>query len=421
MWERRFARLNRGERTIAWSDGYSGNLSVARALFLEVGGFATDLDGVFDVELVYRLAQAGARLAYLPDALGDHDDYKDFRALAREAERQGRATVAVWQRHPATLSVLLGRYAAPTVRQRALRGLLLAVNAGPALLALLSRFVQGRPWETEWYTFVHQYFYWRGVRSGVADRDTWARLTYQTPIFMYHAFAAPGEPASRFVMPPRALGRQLTALRWLGYRIISLEDYLAARRAHQLPPARSVIVTIDDGYTDTASQALPVFRQHAATATLFVVTGHAGGVNSWDSAGVLRGRSVLDWDGVRAVAAAGLSIGAHPRTHPRLSQLPPEQALAELAGARADLERELGQPVRTLAYPYGDRDAATLALAAEAGFDGACSVRRGPNSLSTPLYELHRIEVFGTDSLLRFILGLWVGDENLPPRRRAQP
>ena len=418
MWTRRFERLNRGDRAVDWMDGYSGNLSVERALFHAAGGFATGLEAVFDVELAYRLHGVGAHFAYLPAACGDHDDYKDFYALVREAERQGRAAVAVWRRHPTTLGELLGGYAAPTLRQRALRGLLLTLNAGPRLLALLSRVVPKRGWATDWYAFVHQYFFWRGVRAAVANRDTWARLTYQTPILMYHAFAAPGEPASRFVLSGRVFAAQLTLLRWLGYRVIALDEYVAARRAHTLTPDRAVILTIDDGYADNVAVALPVLRRLGATATVFIVSGRMGGVNDWDTAGVLAGRPLLNWAGVQALSAAGQTIGAHTPSHPHLSQLTPAEALAEMEGSRADLERALGAPVRLLTYPYGDRTAVTRALAAQAGFEAACSVRRRPNSPATPLYELHRLEVFGTDSLLRFSLGLWLGDENLPPRRR---
>ena len=281
--------------------------------------------------------------------------------------------------------------------------------------------VERRRWAADWFAFVHQYFFWRGVRAAVAQRDTWARLTYQTPILMYHAFGTAGERASRFVLPARAFAAQLAILRWLGYRVLALDEYIAARRAHTLPPARAVILTIDDGYADNAAVALPILRRHQATATVFIVSGRVGGINDWDPAGVLAGRPLLTWAGVQALAEGGQTIGAHTRSHPHLSQLPPAEALAEMEGSRVDLEHRLNAPVRLLAYPYGDRTAATCTLAEQAGFEAACSVRRGPNSPATPLFELHRLEVVGTDSLLRFVLGLWLGDENLPPRRRPSP
>ncbi len=54
-WAAHYERLNRGVRPPRWRDCYSGNMSVPREVFLEAGGFATDLPAEFDVELGYRL------------------------------------------------------------------------------------------------------------------------------------------------------------------------------------------------------------------------------------------------------------------------------------------------------------------------------------------------------------------------------
>ena len=62
---------------------------------------------------------------------------------------------------------------------------------------------------------------------------------------------------------------------------------------------------------------------------------------------------IMTWDDVRALRRAGMDVGSHTRTHRVLQTLAPEELPAELAGSRADLESELGEPVSTIAYPVG--------------------------------------------------------------------
>jgi peptidoglycan/xylan/chitin deacetylase (PgdA/CDA1 family) len=51
---------------------------------------------------------------------------------------------------------------------------------------------------------------------------------------------------------------------------------------------------------------------------------------------------------------AGMEIGAHSTTHARLSQCSPAQALEECGRVRQLVERAVGHPVISFAYPYGD-------------------------------------------------------------------
>ena len=79
------------------------------------------------------------------------------------------------------------------------------------------------------------------------------------------------------------------------------------------------------------------------------------------------------WEQIVAMADAGITMGAHTRTHPILAQLDRETAWAEIEGSRADLAAHLGRAPGWFAYPQGgpaDFTAGTEDLVAEAGFDG---------------------------------------------------
>jgi peptidoglycan/xylan/chitin deacetylase (PgdA/CDA1 family) len=64
---------------------------------------------------------------------------------------------------------------------------------------------------------------------------------------------------------------------------------------------------------------------------------------------------VMTWDQVRAVARAGMDVESHTRRHRVLQTLSNDDLRDELAGSRADLEQQLGRPVRAIAYPVGRR------------------------------------------------------------------
>ena len=62
---------------------------------------------------------------------------------------------------------------------------------------------------------------------------------------------------------------------------------------------------------------------------------------------------VLDWDQVRAMDADGFEFGSHSKSHAVLANLDEATLREELHDSRMCLEKELGHPVKTLAYPVG--------------------------------------------------------------------
>jgi len=89
----------------------------------------------------------------------------------------------------------------------------------------------------------------------------------------------------------------------------------------------------------------------------------------------------MSWDELTAFAADPLvTVGAHTITHCNLAKQTEQTASYELAESRARLEAALQRPVLHLAYPYGDRDAASareFALARTAGYKTAVTGRPG--------------------------------------------
>jgi peptidoglycan/xylan/chitin deacetylase (PgdA/CDA1 family) len=195
----------------------------------------------------------------------------------------------------------------------------------------------------------------------------------------------------------------------LGYQTIDMDTLARARGGKGSLPKRPVIITFDDGYQGCVDHAVPVLRAHEFTAIFFLVTGLVGRTSRWMIPELGMELSLMGWDTARALAAEGFQFGAHTVTHPRLAGLDPARCRAELGDARKQLEQELTRTAIHLAYPFGSYDPAVQVLAAEAGYVTACSTRPGLSGSDDDLLALHRISVYGHDSIFDFVSRLRTG------------
>jgi peptidoglycan/xylan/chitin deacetylase (PgdA/CDA1 family) len=230
------------------------------------------------------------------------------------------------------------------------------------------------------------------------------------PILMYHDVSpAPDPRFRRYTVTRRQFSRQMRWLAVLGYRAIDMDTLVRARTGGESLPARAVVITFDDGFEGCAQHAVPVLREHRFTATFYLVTGCVGGTSRWMGPEVGVELPLMGWDTVRALAAEGFRFGAHSVTHPRLAGLDPARCRAELADSRRRLEDELKRPIVHAAYPFGAYDPAARAAAATVGYASVCSTRRGLSPPDDDLLALHRVPVYGHDSLPDFASRLQSG------------
>ncbi len=107
---------------------------------------------------------------------------------------------------------------------------------------------------------------------------------------------------------------------------------------------------------------------------------------------------IMSWDQIRGLARAGMDVESHGRRHRVLGTLDDKELIDELAGSRADLEAQLGRPVRAVAYPVGRRIAHQTRIRdaiAAAGYRIGMSNRTGVNSFwPFPLNGLMPVDPF---------------------------
>ncbi len=139
---------------------------------------------------------------------------------------------------------------------------------------------------------------------------------------------------------------------------------------HQVPTtARVVAFTFDDGpHPVYTPQLLDIFQDVRGKATFFMI-----------------GQQIDAHPATAAAAhAAGHELGNHTLTHPKLTQLTPEAARAELVQTDARIQRITGGAVRTFRPPFLDVNDAILALAAELGYWSIGAVNLGTRDWEQP-------------------------------------
>src|SRR6202140_5348829 len=198
------------------------------------------------------------------------------------------------------------------------------------------------------------------------------------PVLMYHSVGPGTDPLG---VSEAELDAHLGYLQQAGFQAISLGEMLDPLQGHGAMPANPIVLTFDDGTADAIERALPLLKKHGHRATFFIVAGFTApdGAPRHVEQSKQGPRSYLTWPEVRALRDAGMEIGSHSVSHPRLSSLPKAQVRNEIFESKNMLERGLGQPIEFFAYPFTARRKNTAAQVRAAGYRGAVSGIKGSN------------------------------------------
>jgi peptidoglycan/xylan/chitin deacetylase (PgdA/CDA1 family) len=210
-------------------------------------------------------------------------------------------------------------------------------------------------------------------------------------IVMYHGIGGEGG------VTVEGFERQLAALTQRR-RVVPLE--VAVQSLGRPEASELGVITFDDGYRDFVELAVPILKERALHATVFVPAGWLGKTNGWEAQSPQR--AILTGRELRELDHRSVTIGAHGFSHSRLLGMAPDQLEAEVRVARLTLEDVCGQEVTLYAYPHGQRDefdAAAERAVATAGFMAACSTRFGRGSRPNERFRLRRVGIEAGDSL----------------------
>jgi peptidoglycan/xylan/chitin deacetylase (PgdA/CDA1 family) len=186
-------------------------------------------------------------------------------------------------------------------------------------------------------------------------------LTRVVPVLMYHLIGdpPPGEPYPGLFVSVADFTAQMQALKDGGWRPITAAELGADIAANRPVPARTIVLTFDDGNVDNYTAAFPILQAFGFRATFYMIA--AGGGNRMTASELA------------TMARAGMEIANHTLNHRNVSRLSPAKLDLQVAGAELRLERELAAlgvvtNVRTFAYPAGHVSPSAMAYLAARGY-----------------------------------------------------
>lgn len=145
-------------------------------------------------------------------------------------------------------------------------------------------------------------------------------------------------------------------------------------------------------------------------------------------AGAARGptrRVMMDWDEIREMHKAGMTIGAHTGEHLNLPSVSDADLEKEVHGSRNALAVALDAPVEHFAYPNGRTDchcdARVAGVVADAGFVSAVTSVAGPASRRYSVYGIPRLGVYGRhDDVARLAVDIHRARMSAPSNPRIE-
>lgn len=177
-------------------------------------------------------------------------------------------------------------------------------------------------------------------------------------IAVYHHVSTQ-TPASTSLSPAQ-FTRHLDLLQEQDQAVIALPSLLDALQHDAQIPDRAVAITFDDGYESIFTTAFPLLQQAGMDFTVFVSTGPIDRAQ----------RGYMNWDQLRMLVEAGVTIGNHGTEHASLLEMSADEIRSEVLAAQRRIDEELGVQPRLFAYPYGEYSLEAKAVLKELGYLG---------------------------------------------------
>lgn len=228
---------------------------------------------------------------------------------------------------------------------------------------------------------------------------TLAEPTINVPILCYHNFN-PTKPGS-MNLTPQKFEAQLQWLKAHNYTVIPLQEvvrYLQGQRAAL--PAKSVVITADDGWQSAYTYLFPLVKKYNVPVTLFI---YPETISS--------GKHAMTWDELKKLQATGLfDIQGHTYSHPNFKQEKRKLSPAayerfvknELSKSKTILEEKLGNKITLLAWPFGIYDSYLEQAAAQAGYTMAFSIDAQPANKNYRSMAQPRFMIVDSQSMKMF-------------------
>lgn len=220
------------------------------------------------------------------------------------------------------------------------------------------------------------------------------RLT--PPVLMYHDvmdIQPQTDPTHQIIaIRPEHLEEQFKYLSENNYSTIFVSQFVHALENHTEIPANTVVITFDDGMSDVYETVVPLLKKYNIKITAFVNPGFDGA----------NGRMTREQ--LREVYESGyVELGAHTMTHQKLTEITDDEARSEIQESRDEIEKIIGAPITSFAYPFGKFGYREEKMVADSGFMFAFAADDSHGRTHEDFLALPRVTVGEHTTLKSFI------------------
>ncbi len=174
------------------------------------------------------------------------------------------------------------------------------------------------------------------------------RCGVASPIPLAKAGFPPGRTPARLAL--------LGLLALFGGSLLSPIQAAITVAKHQWNVPGVFIFTFDDAKPSHLVHAAPLLNQVGLKGSFYLTLIHIG--DGAAGSAVVGQPNSSSWSGWKILADSGHEIGSHTLTHPKLTEVSPDQLDKELKESAAIIKEKLGITPITVAYPFNSRNAA---------------------------------------------------------------
>lgn len=208
--------------------------------------------------------------------------------------------------------------------------------------------------------------------------------------------------------------KQMEVIRQLGIPVIPMADFAAWKDGLKEIPEKAVVITIDDGWKSTYTDAYPILKEFGYPFTVFLYKDYVDG-----------GGKALTTAMIKEMMKHGATVGSHSVTHPFPQAVKANRKRGveryskfldkEMGESRRFLESKFGVPVTTYAYPGGFFTEEMLTKSEEVGYTHLFTVQPGKVKRMNPNETLPRYIILGNyDKIFDFALTFRDSQTDMP-------
>ncbi len=229
------------------------------------------------------------------------------------------------------------------------------------------------------------------------------------PVICYHKVGLPVKRDKRpaLFIKPFQFKLQMFIIKILGYKTISLNEFLNFLKGVKISVKKPIIITFDDGYENNYTTAYPILKKMKLTATICICTGFIGKKGAiFEKEKKIKGKMPEDYltkEEIIGMFQNGISFCSHGVNHFYMDEPEGMNLENEITESKEKLEKLLDKEINFFSYPYGRYNKNTIDALKNAGYFGAFTTKRGKVSQKDNPYELKRLVIKGYNRRLNFL------------------